>query len=228
MVALTAGRETVTTGPWRDVQAALTPWSYVAKVTDAGGAPVLLPASPDAAGTVAARADALLLTGGPDVSPSSYGAAPGPHTEHWDKERDIVELHALTVAEERGIPVLAICRGLQLLSIHRGGTLHQHLAEIAPSTPGVFDRHSIRFRESSRLYEAFGNVASLPCHHHQAIDRLGSGLAATGWSRTDVIEGAEDPDAPFTVGIQAHPEEAAGTSALFGAFVEAARRTDAG
>jgi putative glutamine amidotransferase len=192
-------------------------------VTEAGGAPVLLPPVPEAAEEVLARVDALLISGGTDIDPARYGAAPEPFTQPADHARDATELAALAVAERRGIPVLAICRGAQLLAVARGGTLHQHLPEHAPKVTGRFEEHQIRIAADSRLAAALGTSASLHCHHHQGIDVLGRGLVATAWAEDGGIEAAEDPDAAFIVAVQSHPEEPGNTAALFTAFVEAAR-----
>lgn len=224
LVALTAGSQTASWGQWPGRRAAVLAWNYVAKVADAGGAPILLPPVPEMAADVAARVDALLLAGGPDIDPSRYGALAGPHTDPPDHARDEAELAALSVAERRGIPVLGICRGLQLLAVARGGTLHQHVPWHAPVVPGRFDRRRIKIKAGSRLGAALGGTAVVHCYHHQGVDKLGDGLEVTAWSEDGDIEGAEDPGAPFVVGIQAHPEEGQVGAALFTAFVEAARR----
>jgi putative glutamine amidotransferase len=201
------------------------PWSYINRVIDAGGAPVLLPPAPELVAEVANRVDGLLLTGGPDVDPAHYGAARDPRTQPPNPARDHAELAALAAAQARGLPVLAICRGAQLLAVARGGTLHQHLPEHAPKTPGVFEPHSIRIDPDSRLGGALGATATVACHHHQGINRLGAGLVATAWNDEGGIEGAEDPSAPFVVAVQAHPEEPGETAALFTAFIESAKRS---
>lgn len=222
LIALTSYAETVSWGVWRDVPAPLLPWTYVNRVADAGGAPVLLPPVPEAAGDAIDRVDGLLISGGPDVDPAIYHAERDARTQRADHARDATDLAALAAAQRRGIPVLAICRGAQVLAAARGGTLHQHLPGHAPRTPGRFEPHDIRIAPGSRLGAVLGASATLLCHHHQGIDRLGEGLVATAWNDEDGIEGAEDPAAPFVVAVQAHPEEPGDTAALFTAFVEAA------
>ena len=223
LIALTSYAETVSWGDvWRDVPAALLPWSYVGKVAEAGGSPVLLPPVPQAARDVLARMDGLLLTGGPDIDPRRYGAPREPLTQPPHLARDATEFAALTAAEQRGIPVLAICRGIQLLAVARGGTLIQHLPAHAPATSGRFEPHPVRIKPDSHLGAALGDNATLYCHHHQGVDRLGAGLIPTAWAEDGGIEGVEDPSAPFLVGIQAHPEEGGDTQALFTAFINAA------
>jgi putative glutamine amidotransferase len=221
-VALSAYLEPAKWNVWDQVPAALLPWTYVRQVTAAGGVPVLLPPEPATAEQALDRVDALLLTGGPDVDPRRYGAEPHPETQAPRASRDETELLALAAAQRRGLPVLAICRGLQLLNTARGGTLHQHLAEHAPRVPGRYDARTIRVDDGSRLAAALGGSVDVLCAHHQGVDRLGEGLVATAWAEDGVLEGAEDPSAPFLVGVQSHPEEGPDTGALFAAFVQAA------
>jgi putative glutamine amidotransferase len=223
VVALTSYHEPACWGVWRSVPAALLPWAYVRQITEAGGAPILLPPVPAAVSDAMQRVDALLLTGGPDIDPARYGAPRDPATQPARPDRDAAELAALAVAERRGLPVLAICRGAQLLTVARGGTLHQHLPAHAPRSPGSYDQTKVRVAEGSRLGEALGASLTLCCAHHQGIDRLGAGLAAVAWADDGTIEGVEDPAARFVVGVQAHPEEGSDTGALFAAFVAAAR-----
>jgi putative glutamine amidotransferase len=223
LVALTSYHEPAKWGVWDQVPAALLPWAYVRQIADAGGAPILLPPEPSAVPDVLARVDALLLTGGPDVDPARYGASRDPATQPARPARDESELTALAVAEERGIPVLAICRGIQLLNVARGGSLHQHLPAHAPRTPGRYDSTQIRIAAGTRMAAALGESVTLLCAHHQGIDQVGTGLKAVAWAEDGTIEGTEDPSAPFLVGVQSHPEEGPDTAALFAAFVAAAR-----
>ena len=222
LIALTSYHEPTTWGVWRDVPAALLPWSYIQRVTDAGGVPILLPPVPSTVPDVLARVDGLLLTGGPDIDPGRYGAPRDPATQPARVARDEAELAALAAAERNGLPVLAICRGAQLLNVSRGGTLHQHLPGHAPRTPGRYDRNEIRIAAGSRMADALGESANLCCAHHQGIDQVGDGLKAVAWAEDGTIEGTEDPSADFIVAVQAHPEEDAETAALFAAFIAAA------
>jgi putative glutamine amidotransferase len=224
LIALTSYAEVISWGGWRDVPAAMLPWTYVSRVAGAGGAPTLLPAVPEAAQDVVNRVDALLVSGGPDIDPALYGADRDRMTQPADQARDATDLAALAAARHRGIPVLAICRGAQLLAVASGGTLHQHLPGHAPHTVGRFEQHTVQIAPESKLGAALGSSATLLCYHHQGIDRLGSGLVATAWNEEGGIEGVEDPSAPFVVAVQAHPEEPSDTAALFAAFVRAAVR----
>lgn len=223
LIALTSYLESAKWNVWDRVPAALLPWTYVQQVIDAGGAPILLPPEPLTVGDVMPKVDGLVLTGGPDVDPARYGQERDPATQRPRESRDESELIALATAQERGTPVLAICRGVQLLNVARGGTLHQHLPGHAPKVPGAYDTNQIRITPGTRLATTLGEHASVLCAHHQAIDRVGEGLNVVAWSHDGVIEGVEDPSAPFLVGIQPHPEELPASLALFEAFVTACR-----
>ncbi len=215
-------------GVW-DTDAVLLPAAYVDAVAAAGGVPVLLPPRPGVVEAALPRLDALLLSGGPDVEPVHYGAEPGPDTQAPSRERDEAELGLLSTAVEAGLPVLGVCRGMQLLNVARGGTLHQHLPDVlghaghAPE-PGVYAPHPVHVDPTSRLAGLLGRVEveSVPSYHHQGLDRLGDGLVATAWAPDGTVEAVEDPQRPFVVAVQWHPE--VGTDpALFAGLVEAAR-----
>ena len=214
-------------GVW-DQDAALLPWSYVRSVLRAGGVPVLLPPLPGAIEAALPRIDGLLLTGGPDVAPDRYGQDAGPDTQLPQPDRDDAETALLAEAVAAGMPVLGICRGLQLLNVARGGTLVQHLPDLlgteghAPE-PGVMGNHPVRVAAGTRLAGALGRTAvdDVPTYHHQGIDELGRGLVASAWAQDGVVEAVEDPALPFCVAVQWHPEEG-DDPALFDALVRAA------
>jgi putative glutamine amidotransferase len=212
--------------------AALLPLNYAEQVAAAGGVPVLLPPVPGITAAVG-RLDALVLTGGGDIDPARYGAARHPRTGPANAERDRSELDLLAAALAAGLPVLGICRGLQLLNIARGGTLHQHLADLGPAgdaghtpAPGTFGRHPVRVAEGSVLAKILppDGTLAVPTAHHQAIDQLGAGLTATAWAADGIIEAAELTDGrhhPFVLAVQWHPE-AGDDPRLFEALVAAA------
>jgi putative glutamine amidotransferase len=205
--------------------------SYVAPVQHAGGVAVLLPVDARAPLELVDRIDALMLIGGADLDPASYGASRDPATESFYPERDAFELAIVRAAIERDMPVLAICRGMQILNVAFGGTLEQNLVSDDGITPhrkvvGTFDgnEHTVDLVPGSLAAEAVGEHAHIArCHHHQAVLELGEGLMVTGQAESDgVTEAIELADASWVLGVQWHPE-ADDRSRLFGALVEAAR-----
>ena len=233
VIGLSSYAEPARWAAW-ELPAALLPLNYAEQVAAAGGVPVLLPPVPGIAAAVD-RLDALILTGGGDIDPAAYGAAAHPRTGRVSVERDRAELDLLAAALTAGLPVLGICRGLQLLNIARGGTLHQHLADLGPALdpdhtpePGTFGRHPVRVAAGSMLAEILGadEPFAVPTAHHQAIDRLGAGLTATAWAADGIVEAAELTDGehhPFVIAVQWHPE-AGDDPRLFHALVVAAQR----
>jgi putative glutamine amidotransferase len=211
-------------GAW-NAPATLVPQSYVEAVIAAGGIPIALPAVEDA-DAILERLDALILIGGPDVDPRRYGAAPHEMTRPASARREAFEFAALEGAERRQMPVLAICRGVQVLNVARGGTLHQHLPDVVGSdrhatAPGHFAAVQVDVVASSRLAGILGDQpVAVECSHHQGIDRLGTGLVVTATADDGVIEGVEDPSMRFLIGVQSHPE-AGVDQRLFHALVEA-------
>ncbi len=211
-----------------DMPATFVPQSFIDKVSGAGCQPVLLPPLPGIEQSVPAL-DALLLLPGPDVDPGLYDAPRHPETRAAI-ERDTLELALLDAALTAGLPVLGICRGLQLLNVLRGGTLHQHLPEVVhhdQHSPGdvVFGTQRARLLPDSRIRAILDcDSYVMPCHHHQAIDRLGTGLSVTARADDGVIEAVELECHPFTVAVQWHAENAEDDH-LFRALAEAARRT---
>jgi putative glutamine amidotransferase len=232
VIGLSSYAEPTSWAAWH-LPAALLPLNYAEQVVAAGGVPVLLPPVGGIAAAVG-RLDGLILTGGGDIDPAAYGAPPHPRTGRVSVERDRAELELLAAALAAGLPVLGICRGLQLLNIARGGTLHQHLADLESATdpahtpePGTFGCHPVRVAAGSKLAGILGSDRPLavPTAHHQAIDRLGSGLTATAWAADGVIEAAELADGdhhPFVLAVQWHPE-AGDDPRLLAALVAAAR-----
>ena len=209
--------------------------NYPGAIERAGGAPVILPPlHPDATEELVGRIDGLLLTGGPDLHPGTYGARPHPELGPTEREIDIFELGLIRAAQHCGLPVLAICRGMQALNVARGGTLFQDLpSEFAgalphrQTDPGRTPTHEVRLADGCRLASIAGkSTIHVNSFHHQAIDRLGHGLRAVGWAPDGVIEAVEDARARFIVGVQWHAESLAEAEPvqadLLGAFVDAA------
>jgi putative glutamine amidotransferase len=217
-----------------DQQAALVPMSYLDAVRRAGGMPLLLAPDPwqvEHPDEALDLLDGLLLAGGADIDPASYGAEPHAETTATVPERDAFEIALTRRALERGLPVLGICRGMQLLNVALGGTLRQHLPEEFGHHEhrralGTFDGadHDVRLVPGSLAARAAGELLhGTKSHHHQGVGRIGEGLVVTGVAmRDDLPEAIELPDAPFALGVQWHPE-ADERSRVVGALVEAAR-----
>lgn len=223
LVGLTCYGERAGFGVW-DLDAALLPRSYVDMVVAAGGVPVLLPSVAGAEAAVDAL-DALVVTGGADLDPARYGAARHPCTGPARTERDGAELTMLRRALDRGIPVLGVCRGLQVLNVALGGTLVQHLPDAVGHDghnpcPGVFGTTSVA--AEGRVGAAVGARLRVQCHHHQGVDRLGDGLVVTARAADGAIEAVELASARFVVGVQWHPEQDAADCRMFEALVRAA------
>ena len=202
--------------------------AYVHALTRAGLVPVVVPPllDADAACAVLDRVQGLVLTGGEDVEPARYRAAPHPRLGETDAARDGVELALIAGAERRHLPVLAICRGIQILNVALGGTLYQ---DLGTERPGPIDhadpsaRHRLRIEPRTRLHGVVGALAaSVNSRHHQAVRELATGLRATAWAQDGVIEGVERcaADAPWTVAVQWHPEDDV-EGALFDGFAAA-------
>jgi putative glutamine amidotransferase len=227
-VGICAAIDRVVRGPW-DEEVAFIQRTYVAALGRAGALVVMFPPSDDDRGIdpLLDRVDALLLAGGADIDPATYGAEDDPHTTGTWPERDRFEVAMARRALERGMPVLGVCRGMQLLNVARGGTLVQHLPDVLDhrAKPGVFGEHEVRLAPGSLAARAAGaERTTVKSHHHQAVDRLGEGLVATGWSEPgDVIEAIELPDHPsYVLGVLWHPEED-GESRVIESLVEAVR-----
>jgi putative glutamine amidotransferase len=233
VIGLTAYCEPARWAVW-DAPAVLLPASYAEQVAAAGGIPVLLPPVPGVSGALA-RLDGLILTGGGDVDPGRYGADPHPRTTRVSPPRDAAELDLAGAALTADLPVLGICRGLQVLNVARGGTLRQHLPDGTghAAIPGTFGSHPVRIAPGTRLASILGGngaaasagrpALDVPSAHHQAVDRLGDGLVAAAWAPDGVVEAVElDRDGgPLVLAVQWHPE--AGTDErLIGALVAAA------
>jgi putative glutamine amidotransferase len=225
-------------GVW-DQQAALLGISYVKSVQRAGGMVLMLPPDerlveePEEALDLI---DGLMLAGGADIDPASYGEQAHPLTVETVPERDAFEIALVRGAIERDLPVLGICRGMQLINVARGGTLLQHLPEQLGHEEhrrvvGSFDgaEHDVTLTEGSLAASAAGELVHVTrSHHHQGVDRVGEGLIVSGLSTMeDLPEAIELPDRRFVLGVQWHPEADAASSVV-GALVQAAARAGVG
>ena len=237
LIGICAALERARWSVW-DLQAYLLPRMYIDAVQRAGGAAVLLPADPawvEDPDELLDRIDGLMLAGGADIDPSTYGEERHPATVATVPERDAFELALTRRALERDLPFLGICRGMQLMNIAAGGTLIQHLPdshghEEHRRVSGSFDGadHDVRLQPGSLAARAAGEeLHATKSHHHQGVGAVGDGLVVTGWATVDDLpEAIEQPDRRFALGVQWHPE-ADETSRLIAALVEeaaAARR----
>ena len=203
----------VTPAKWSywDTEAALIPADYVYAVERAGGRALLVPPSEDGVEETLQALDGLLFSGGSDLDPGLYHQEPHEETFGIHEARDRAELALLEAALERDMPVLAICRGSQVLNVARGGDLVQHLPEVVGDekhkhTPGTFADHDVTLEEGTRLGSLLGDHAPVKSHHHQGIGRIGEGLRVAAHAEDGTVEAVEDPDRRFAVGVLWHPE----------------------
>jgi gamma-glutamyl-gamma-aminobutyrate hydrolase PuuD len=234
-IGLTTYREQAVFGVW-DETADLLPTTYADAIHAAGGAPMLLPpASTGEDGStdaLEAMADAVLdglhgvvLTGGADVDPATYGAEREEETGPARSDRDGWEIALARSALRRDQPLLGVCRGMQVLAVALGGTLIQHLPEVVGDDShrpviGRHGRHDVRLEPGSRLAAILGGRTEVATYHHQAVDSLPSGVVSEGWSEDGTVEAFEVCDKAWAIGVQWHPEVYNGLP-LFAAFVQA-------
>ncbi|MGH3059978.1 MAG: gamma-glutamyl-gamma-aminobutyrate hydrolase family protein [Gaiellaceae bacterium] len=227
LIGITSYAEDARWGVW-DAPAALIPLAYVSAIERAGGRPLLVPPSEDGIDETLAVLDGLLFSGGSDIDPDTYGAEAHPETNGVRPERDQAELALLEAALARDMPVLAVCRGSQVLNVALGGDLVQHLPEVVgheqhKHTPGVFADHDVEVLPGTKLQALVGDHAPVKSHHHQGYGRIGDGLRAAARAEDGTVEAIEDPERRFALGVLWHPEEGE-DAALFEALVDEARR----
>lgn len=227
VIGLTTYREEAAWGVWRQ-RADVLPAQYAGAVAAIGAVPVLLPPTetPGAAEAVVERLDGLVISGGADVEPSRYGAEPHPRTAGWRPDRDAWELALLDAATARDLPVLGVCRGMQLMAVHAGGTLDQHTPELVghdEHSPGgdAYGTTTVTTVPSTRVARLVGSSLSVSCHHHQSVHSH-PGFVAAAHAADHTLEAMEAPGERFCVAVQWHPETAADVGLLAG-LVEAAR-----
>ena len=227
LIGITGQFEAAHWGDWVR-EAVLSPLSYTRAVERAGGTPVILPPVPaDSVARLAEGLDGIVFTCGTDVSPALYDAAPHEQTDPPNRRRDRFEVSLVRAAIDAQLPFLAICRGMHILNVARGGTLIQHLPDAvghsrhAPD-PYKMAPHEVYLNAGSTVGQRLGSQARGPALHHQAIQRTGERLVTVAWADDQVIEAVELQDHPFGVGVQWHPEEGDDLR-LFEALVEAAQ-----
>lgn len=234
LIGVTTYLEQAQTGVW-DVRASFLPQTYLDAVTEAGGIPVLLAPQPCADGqarTVLERLDGLILSGGADVDPRLYGAEPHERTGAPREDRDAWEIALFEAARELAIPVLGICRGLQVINVALGGTLIQHLPDVVGSEayqpgPAIYGSGEIDVDPDSRLASILGTERqSVPVYHHQGLDRVGEGARVTARTTDGVIQALElselEDAGCYALAVQWHPEEQRQDRRLFTSLVAAA------
>lgn len=226
VIGITAYREQTRWGVW-DQSAVLIPSAYVDLVAEAGGVPVVLPPASSGASELLERLDGLVLAGGADLNPQTYHEAAHAETAGWRDDRDASELALLDGALERELPVLGICRGLQVMTVHAGGRLEQHVPDRVGHeghrpAPGVFGDHSVTLDEGSIARDVLGPTVEVKSYHHQGVADAGS-LAVVGRAEDGTIEAVELAGCDFGVGVLWHPE-AAGDVRLFRALVAVSGR----
>ena len=221
VIGLTTYREQAAYGVWHQ-RADLLPTEYAEAVTSTGGIPVLLPpvAEPGAADAVVARLDGLVISGGADVDPGRYGADPHERTAGWRPDRDDWESVLLTAAEAVGLPVLGVCRGMQVMAVHGGGALDQHTPDLVghdEHSPGgdVYGTVAVSTEPGTRVAGLLGAGLSVSCHHHQSV-RSHPGFVPAAYAADGTLEAMEARGDRFCVAVQWHPETSADVGLLAG------------
>jgi gamma-glutamyl-gamma-aminobutyrate hydrolase PuuD len=226
VIGITTYAEEASWAGWTE-PAAFTPLAYVRAVEHAGGRPLLVPPSDGAIPETLDALDGIIFSGGGDLDPDVYGGDPHPEVAGVVPERDRGELALLQAALERDMPVLAICRGSQLLNVARGGDLVQHLPEHVGHddhrhTPGAMADHEVDVLDGTKVAAILGDRAPVKSSHHQGFGQIGEGLREAARAEDGTVEALEDPGRRFTVGVLWHPEEGE-DFALFKALVDEAR-----
>jgi putative glutamine amidotransferase len=232
IIGLTTYREEAAWGVWNQLADVL-PHAYSVAVEATGGVPLLLPpvAQLGGADAVVARLDGLVITGGADVDPGRYGADPHPQSFGWRPDRDAWEVALLDAAQAAGLPVLGVCRGMQLMAVHAGGQLHQHTPEVVnhvQHSPGgdEFGDIEVTTVAGTRLSGLVGERLSVNCHHHQSVAEH-PGFVAAARAADGTLEAMEAEGDRFCLAVQWHPETAADVGLLAGLVRAAAERASA-
>jgi putative glutamine amidotransferase len=227
VIGICAAIESAQWAAW-EVVVNLSPRAYSLAVQRAGGLALILPPDDvvaEAPDELLDMIDGLILAGGSDIDPASYGARPHPETRGTRPERDRFELALGTRALERDMPVLGICRGMEMLNVIQGGTLNQHIPglELHRHTPGAFTDHRVRLESGSLAERVVGaELTEVKSAHHQGLEELGEAVVASGQADDGLVEAIELPGRSFAVGVLWHPEEDE-QSRVVGSFVDEAR-----
>ena len=212
LIGITAYRQPATWGRWHEVDATLLPAAYTEAVRAGGGTAMLIPplGPADSAATIVSRLDGLLLSGGSDVNPSRYGAAPHPTTTGWRDDRDVSEMALVHAADDIGLPLLGICRGMQIMAVAAGGSLIQHVPDVVGDDghspgPDVYGAVEVTTEPGTRLARILGERVAVACHHHQAVAEH-PGFLASASADDGLLEAMEAPGDRFRLAVQWHPE----------------------
>jgi gamma-glutamyl-gamma-aminobutyrate hydrolase PuuD len=230
-IGITTYLEPTIWGVW-ERDASLLPRVYLDSVVAAGGVPLLLPP----VGTdpsILDVLDGLIIAGGCDVDPASYDAVPHPETVDTRPGRDEHESILIKAALDADLPLLAICRGLQMLNVTLGGTLQQHLPDAVAHdehrpSPAIFGRTEVKVEPDTIVGSLFGEMTTVHCYHHQALDVVADGLRVTARAGDGTVEAAEVDGRTFALGVQWHPEENPEDLRLFAALVAEGKKRSAG
>ena len=227
LIGITTYRQPATWGRWHEVDATLLPAAYTEAVRAGGGTPILIPplGPADSAAAVVSRLDGLLLSGGSDVNPSRYSAEPHPATTGWRDDRDVSEMALVHAADDIGLPLLGICRGMQIMAVAVGGTLIQHVPDVVGEdahSPGldVYGAVEVTIVPGTRLARILGERVAVACHHHQAVADH-PGFLGTATADDGLLEAMEAPGDRFRLAVQWHPETQSDRR-LFAALADAA------
>ena len=230
LIGITCYVEPASRGDWKDVPSVVLPHDYVRQVKEAGGTPVVIPpwsdADAEAAEEIVARIDGLVIAGGADVDPSQYAAGRHPHVQESRPDRDAMEIALATAAAEADLPLLGICRGMQVMAVAAGGVLEQHVpdrvghVDHSPAV-AVYGQHPVTTVPGTRLAALLGEATDVPSYHHQSV-LTHPGFEPSAWADDGTLEAMEDPGARFRLGVQWHPE-VGDDPRLFEALVAAAR-----
>lgn len=231
LIGITCYVEPATRGDWKDVPSVVLPHDYVRQVEEAGGTILVIPPRADAdeeiAREVVARLDGLVIAGGADVDPALYAASERhPDVQEARHDRDAMEVALARAAGDADLPLLGICRGMQVMAVAAGGALEQHLpdrvghVDHSPAV-AVYGRHPVTTVPGTRLAALLGDEADVPSYHHQSV-LTHPGFEASAWAQDGTLEAMEDPTARFRLGVQWHPE-VGDDPRLFDALVQAAR-----
>ncbi len=232
VIGLTCYVEPVTRTVWQDVLSATVPYSYVRHIERVGGLVVIIPprsdSDPALAAEILSRLDGLVIAGGADVDPARYARPRHPRVQESRQDRDAMELALATAAADQNLPLLGICRGMQVMAVAAGGDLEQHLPdrvghEDHSPQVGVHGTHPVSTVAGTRVSSLLGDSTVVPSYHHQAV-LTHPGFVPAAWAADGTLEAMEDPDAGFRLAVQWHPEEGEDPR-LFAALVEAARHT---